>query len=84
MKNTAEEVSTAASSCFKLNSMQLRCLLMKYQYDSDEAPISPEILENVVRVCHLTFYVFIFYYSFLWNTPIHSLTKTPTFRSLEM
>ncbi|XP_021958494.1 afadin isoform X3 [Folsomia candida] len=54
MKNTAEEVSTAASSCFKLNSMQLRCLLMKYQYDSDEAPISPEILENVVRVAEST------------------------------
>jgi hypothetical protein len=49
-KNTPDEVAAAASSCFKLNSLQLRCLLMKYSYESDEVPIAPEILENVVRV----------------------------------
>lgn len=49
-KNTPDEVAAAASSCFKLNSLQLQSLLMKYQYEPDEVPIPPEVLDNVVRV----------------------------------
>lgn len=57
-KNTPDEVAAAASSCFKLNSLQLQCLLMKYQYEPEEIPIPPEVLDNVVRVS--VHFVFVF------------------------
>ncbi|CAG7837489.1 unnamed protein product [Allacma fusca] len=53
-KNTPEELATTASSCFKLNSLQLRCLLMKYQYEADEVPVPSDILDNVIRVAENT------------------------------
>lgn len=58
-KNTPDEVAAAASSCFKLNSLQLQCLLMKYQYEPEEIPIPPEVLDNVVRVS-VQFCIYIF------------------------
>ncbi|CAN8002103.1 unnamed protein product [Ixodes hexagonus] len=49
-----EEVASISSACFKLNSLQLRHLLECYEPCSDEAPISPSLVEGVVRVAQQT------------------------------
>lgn len=49
-KYNAEELATLSSTCFKLNSLQVRALLQKYQPAPDEPRLPAELIENVVRV----------------------------------
>ncbi|CAG2054200.1 unnamed protein product, partial [Timema podura] len=49
-KYNAEDLSTLSSTCFKLNSLQLRALLSKYQSTPEEPRLPQELIENVVRV----------------------------------
>nr|XP_012220775.1 PREDICTED: afadin isoform X9 [Linepithema humile] len=49
-KYNAEELATLSSTCFKLNSLQVRALLQKYQPATDEPRLPAELIENVVRV----------------------------------
>ncbi|XP_058809289.1 uncharacterized protein LOC131674567 [Phymastichus coffea] len=49
-KYNPEELAALSSSCFKLNSLQVRALLQKYQPAADEPRLPPELIENVVRV----------------------------------
>ncbi|XP_015126890.1 uncharacterized protein LOC107048295 isoform X2 [Diachasma alloeum] len=49
-KYNAEELATLSSTCFKLNSLQVRALLQKYQPAADEPRLPPELIENVVRI----------------------------------
>ena len=53
-KSTADAVADLSSSCFKLNSLQLRALLQNYQPARDELPISPELIERAVVVAQNT------------------------------
>ncbi|XP_054265446.1 uncharacterized protein LOC128988204 isoform X2 [Macrosteles quadrilineatus] len=48
-KYTAEDLATLTSTCFKLNSLQLRALLQKYQPTPDEPRLPHELIDNVVR-----------------------------------
>ena len=41
VKETAEDIADVASTCFKLNSLQLRVLLENYLSDEDE-PVIPQ------------------------------------------
>ena len=43
-KNTAEDIASVSSICFKLNSVQLRTLLDLYEPSPDERPISREMI----------------------------------------
>ncbi|KAG8238214.1 hypothetical protein J437_LFUL018258, partial [Ladona fulva] len=49
-KYNAEELRAISSTCFKLNSLQLRALLTNYQHAPDEPRIPMELVENVIRV----------------------------------
>ncbi|KAF3422583.1 hypothetical protein E2986_06206 [Frieseomelitta varia] len=49
-KYNAEELATLSSTCFKLNSLQVRALLQKYQPAADEPRLPAELIENVVKV----------------------------------
>ncbi|XP_069688876.1 afadin isoform X3 [Periplaneta americana] len=49
-KYNADDLRTLGTTCFKLNSLQLRALLSKYQPAPDEPRIPHELIENVVRV----------------------------------
>ncbi|XP_011636930.1 afadin-like isoform X1 [Pogonomyrmex barbatus] len=49
-KYNADELATLSSTCFKLNSLQVRALLQKYQPAADEPRLPAELIENVVRV----------------------------------
>merc|ERR1719193_1002339 len=53
-KKTAEDIATLSSTCFKLNSLQLRFLLTHYQPAEAEAPISTELIDTIVRVAENT------------------------------
>lgn len=53
-KSTADSVADVSSSCFKLNSLQLRALLQNYRPVRDEPPISPELIERAVVVAQNT------------------------------
>ena len=53
-KNTAEDIASLSSICFKLNSVQLRTLLHKYEAAPDENPISKEMIDTIVRVAEAT------------------------------
>jgi len=53
-KATADVVADLSSSCFKLNSLQLRSLLQNYKPGRDEQPISPELIERAVVVAQNT------------------------------
>ncbi|KAG8268643.1 adherens junction organization [Homalodisca vitripennis] len=48
-KYSAEDLATLSSTCFKLNSLQLRALLQKYQPTPDEPRLPHELIDNVVR-----------------------------------
>lgn len=43
-----------SSICFKLNSLQLKTLLNKYEAAPDEKPISKEMIDTIVRVAENT------------------------------
>jgi afadin len=53
-KNTAEDIASVSSICFKLNSVQLRTLLDLYEPSPDERPISREMIDTIVRVAENT------------------------------
>ena len=53
-KSTAEDIATLSSTCFKLNSLQLEALLSRYQPAEHEAPISPDLIQTIVRVAQNT------------------------------
>jgi len=53
-KNTAEDIASVSSICFKLNSLQLKTLLNKYEASADETPISPDMVDTIVRVAENT------------------------------
>ncbi len=53
-KNTAEDIASVSSICFKLNSVQLRTLLRRYAPEPDETPISPDMVDTIVRVAENT------------------------------
>ncbi|XP_050433436.1 afadin isoform X2 [Adelges cooleyi] len=49
-KYTGEDLASITSTCFKLNSLQLKALLVKYQPAHDEPRLPHELIDNVVRV----------------------------------
>ncbi|XP_014251029.1 afadin isoform X2 [Cimex lectularius] len=49
-KYTCDDLATLSSTCYKLNSLQLRALLQRYQPTPDEPRIPHDIVDNVVRV----------------------------------
>ena len=49
-KATVDELSVVSSSCYRLNSLQLRAILSRYRPARDEPAISPDLVENIVRV----------------------------------
>lgn len=53
-KNTAEDIASVSSICFKLNSLQLKTLLNRYEPAPDEKPISREMIDTIVRVAENT------------------------------
>ena len=53
-KNTAEDIASVSSICFKLNSVQLKNLLDRYEPAPDENPISKEMVDTIVRVAENT------------------------------
>jgi len=53
-KATADVVADVSSSCFNLNSLQLRGLLQNYKPERGELPISPELIERAVIVAQNT------------------------------
>ncbi|XP_037079285.1 LOW QUALITY PROTEIN: afadin-like [Pollicipes pollicipes] len=53
-KATVEDLSVVTSSCYRLNSLQLRALLGRYRPGRDEPSIAPEIIENIVRMAEGT------------------------------
>ena len=53
-KNTAEDIASVSSICFKLNSVQLKTLLDRYEPAPDENPISKDMIDTIVRVAENT------------------------------
>jgi afadin len=53
-KWTPEDLSMISSACFKLNSMQLRALLERFQPSHGEPEIARELIHSVVRVAENT------------------------------
>ncbi len=53
-KNTAEDIASVSSICFKLNSVQLRTLLHRYEPEPGETPISSDMIDTIVRVAENT------------------------------
>ncbi|TRY77377.1 hypothetical protein TCAL_03845 [Tigriopus californicus] len=53
-KNSAEDIASVSSICFKLNSLQLKTLLHKYEPEPNETPISNEMIDTIVRVAENT------------------------------
>ncbi|XP_050542349.1 afadin isoform X7 [Daktulosphaira vitifoliae] len=49
-KYTGEDLASITSTCFKLNSLQLKALLVRYQPAHDEPRLPHELIDNVVRV----------------------------------
>ena len=53
-KTTPEQLADVASSCFKLNSLQLGALLERYRPVGDEPQMSPQLIAAIVRVAEAT------------------------------
>ena len=49
-KATVDELSVVSSSCYRLNSLQLRAILSRYRPARDEPAISPDLVESIVKV----------------------------------
>ncbi|ESO87215.1 hypothetical protein LOTGIDRAFT_210615 [Lottia gigantea] len=49
-KMTADDITNISSTCFKLNSVQLRCLLSQYIPEPNEPPISPNFIKKLVEI----------------------------------
>jgi len=65
-KYTGEDLASITSTCFKLNSLQLKALLVKYQPALDEPRLPHELIDNVVRV-RLLFHDTRAYYTIVAN-----------------
>lgn len=54
-KSSADDIASISSTCFKLNSLQLRCLLENYiPVSRGEPRIPPELIDSVVAVAQNT------------------------------
>ncbi|XP_047737139.1 afadin [Hyalella azteca] len=53
-KSSPEDITSISSSCFKLNSLQLRALLDKYEPEPGEPPVPLGLKESVVAVAEST------------------------------
>lgn len=53
-KNNPEDISSITSTCFKLNSLQLRAIFDQYQPAMNEMPIPRELIESVIKVTEST------------------------------
>jgi afadin len=53
-KASINDITDISSSCYKLNSIQLRALLNNYIPDVSELPISSELIERAVAVAQNT------------------------------
>ncbi len=53
-KNTAEDIASVSSICFKLNSLQLKTLLHRYEPDANETPIPGDLIDTIARVAEDT------------------------------
>ena len=49
-KGSADDITNICSTCFKLNSLQLRELLQQYIPEPNEPPIPQNLIDQVVRV----------------------------------
>lgn len=58
-KYTGEDLASITSTCFKLNSLQLKALLVKYQPAHDEPRLPHELIDNVVRVHTIILYLYL-------------------------
>ena len=53
-KDSVDEISSISSSCFKLNSLQLRALLENYRPTNMERAIPQDLINNVVQIAQNT------------------------------
>ncbi|XP_043199321.1 afadin-like isoform X3 [Amphibalanus amphitrite] len=54
-KNNVDDLTGITSTCYKLNSLQLRAMLERYQPAADEpAKIPPQLIDNIVRIAEST------------------------------
>lgn len=53
-KRSADDITVICSSCYKLNSLQLKKLLENYVPSPDEPTISPDFIERVVGIAQNT------------------------------
>ncbi|XP_076466246.1 afadin-like [Babylonia areolata] len=49
-KVTNDDINSISSTCFKLNSLQVRALLTRYIPDANEPPVCPAFVERVVAI----------------------------------
>lgn len=49
-KSSADDITNISSTCFKLNSLQLRALLTRYIPEPNEPPVSGPFVERVVSI----------------------------------
>ena len=53
LQSAPDDIATISSTCFKLNSLQLRALLEKYQPTPDEPKIPQDLIDSVVAVSNV-------------------------------
>eukprot|EP00111_Clytia_hemisphaerica_P006331 TCONS_00018348-protein len=53
-KDSHDDIVDISQQCFKLNSLQLRCLLQNYQQESGESRIPQDLVETIVAVAEST------------------------------
>lgn len=53
-KSTPEDISVLTSKCFKLNSLQLRRILERFEPSANEQPIPRDLIDNVIKVAENT------------------------------
>ena len=53
-KHDSQELSLISSSCFALNSLQMKCLLKNYMQAPNELPISTQLCNNLVSIAQNT------------------------------
>ena len=53
-KDSVENISNICAACFKLNSLQLRCLLENYRPMGNERSIPRDLIDSVVQIAEET------------------------------
>ena len=66
-KSSAEDITNISSSCFKLNSLQLRALLENYQPLHGEPRVPPELIGRLISIAQVGPVVVHFYPVTKWN-----------------